>query len=265
MSLFSIRILRSIEFGKALTTYGDLVEAVIHGLEQARGDVASIDILKHGTTQIINTLLERSGASVALVTTAGFRDLLEIGRAGRPLPFDLKYQRSSALVPRDLRLEVQERIGGDGAVIEPLDIAQLAKIAAVVRERNIGALAVSFLNSFLNPAHEREAVQYLRQILPDCYVTCGTDLSREWYEYERTSTAVANAYVGPSAENYVKRSSNNGLPKVISPGAFWLWRRMAVSLRLNAPGVNLYRSSNPAPLEGASAPKHLHVNSTSGR
>ena len=184
---------RDISFGKALTTYADLVEAVADGIVQASGSIPAIDILKHGTTQVINTLLERSGANAALITTAGFRDVLEVGRAGRPLPFDLHYSRSAPLVSRSQRYEVRERIGGDGSVVIPLDVDQLKALADAIAEAGIEAVAVSFLNSFRNPVHEQRAVQLLREWLPQCYITCGSDLSREWFEYERTSTAVANA------------------------------------------------------------------------
>ena len=196
---------RDISFGKALTTYADLVEAVADGIVQASGSIPAIDILKHGTTQVINTLLERSGANAALITTAGFRDVLEVGRAGRPLPFDLHYSRSAPLVSRSQRYEVRERIGGDGSIVTPLDVDQLQALADAITEAGIEAVAVSFLNSFRNPVHEQLAVQLLREWLPQCYVTCGSDLSREWFEYERTSTAVANAYIGPSTERYIDR------------------------------------------------------------
>ena len=140
-----------------------------------------------------------------MITTAGFRDVLEVGRAGRPLPFDLHYSRSAPLVSRSQRYEVRERIGGDGSVVTPLDVDQLKALADAIAEAGIEAVAVSFLNSFRNPVHEQRAVQLLREWLPRCYVTCGSDLSREWFEHERTSTAVANAYIGPSTERYIDR------------------------------------------------------------
>src|SRR5690242_9502703 len=101
-------------FGKSLTNHDDFVEEVVACLDHAGIETRSIEILKHGTTLVINTLLERTGAKTALVTTRGFRDILEIGRAGRPLPFDLDYARNAPLVPRDLRFEVAERMRADG-------------------------------------------------------------------------------------------------------------------------------------------------------
>src|SRR5688572_15708319 len=108
----------ALSFGKRLTTSRDLVQGVMDCLSEVGIDAASVDILKHGTTQVINTLLERSGARTALVTTEGFRDIIEIGRASRPRAFDLEYQRPPPLVPAALRLELPERIAADGSVLQ---------------------------------------------------------------------------------------------------------------------------------------------------
>jgi N-methylhydantoinase A len=192
-------------YGKRLTDYGDLVEGVLDCLSDVGLEPRSVDILKHGTTQVINTLLERRGAKTALLTTRGFRDILEIGRAGRPLAFRLDYQRLPPLVPRELRYEIDERIDGEGRILSPLKEAELDSLAAEFRELKIEAIAVSFLNAYRNPVHEDQAVRRLREQLPGVYVTCGSELSREWYEYERSSTAVANAFVGPRTEGYIER------------------------------------------------------------
>ena len=196
---------RQILFGKTLTNYRDLVEGVFDGLEQVEIDPRSISTLKHGTTQIINVLLERKGARTALITTQGFRDVLEIGRASRPLPFDLSYRRDPPLIPRNLRFEVAERIDAGGKVLIPLDIDALDILCAGLEREQIEAVAISFLNSYINPAHEMAAAAFVRERLPDAYVTTGVEHSREWFEYERTSTAVANAYVGPRAARYIGR------------------------------------------------------------
>jgi N-methylhydantoinase A len=196
---------RKILFGKSLTNTGELIEGVFDGLAQVHIDPRSIAILKHGTTQIINILLERKGAKTALVTTEGFRDVLEIGRASRPLPFDLSYRRDPALVSRHLRFEVAERIDSKGEVLTPLDTAGLERLCATFAEAGIEAVAVSLLNSYVNPEHEIAAANFIRDRLPDAYVTTGVEHSREWFEYERTSTAVANAYVGPRASRYIGR------------------------------------------------------------
>lgn len=194
-----------LSFGKTLTTSQDLVDGVMSCLSEVGIDPASVDVLKHGTTQVINTLLERSGARTALVTTQGFRDVVEIGRASRPLAFDLDYQRSPPLVPAPMRLELQERIAADGSVLEPLREENLDRVAASLEAMQVEAVAVSLLNAYRNPAHEQRAAQYFRKRLPRAYVCAGTDLSREWFEYERSCTAMANAYVGPRASAYLSR------------------------------------------------------------
>jgi N-methylhydantoinase A len=196
---------RRVVFGKDLTRYADLVDGVVHCLDQVGIGLNEIEVLKHGTTQVINTLLQRTGAKTALVTTKGFRDILEIGRAGRPLPFDLDYARRPPLVQRSLRFEIEERIDAAGQIITALDLSDLDKIADELAGLGIEAVAVSFLNSYKNPAHEILAARLLRDRLRGVYVTSGSELSREWFEFERTSTAVANAYVGPHAARYLDR------------------------------------------------------------
>ena len=195
----------TVVYGKRLTNRTDLAESVLSCLAEIDVAPSEIDLLKHGTTHIINTLLERSGARTALVTTTGFRDVLEIGRAGRPVAFRLDYDRPAPLIEREMRFEIDERIGADGSIVVPLDVVALDEIASRLKEAAVESVAVSFLNSFANPEHEMMAVERLRAALPEAYVTAGTELSREWFEYERTSTAAANAYIGPTATRYFDR------------------------------------------------------------
>lgn len=191
-------------YGKTLTNYADLVDGVLEGLEGTGVVLEKTLLLKHGTTHVINTLLQRNGARTALVTTRGFRDLLEIARGNRPVPFQLNYRRDPPLIPRTLRFEVQERIDARGGIVTPLDEAGLVSLASGLRAEGVEAVAVSFLNAYANPAHEQRAAQLLAEQLPGIYVTCGTSLTREWYEYERTSTAAANAYVGARMQSYIE-------------------------------------------------------------
>lgn len=193
-----------LKFSKTLTTYGNLVDGVAKCLDDAEVKIAEVDVFKHGTTQVINALLERKGAPTALLTTAGFADILEIGRASRPIAFDLNYTRPPALVPRSLRFEVTERIGSNGKILEAIDYEGLELIVEQLRRNGVTAVAISFLNSFRNPTHELAVADFVRERLPETYVSAGVELSREWYEFERTSTAVANAYVGPRAGTYVR-------------------------------------------------------------
>jgi N-methylhydantoinase A len=193
---------RRIRFGKTLTTYGNLVDGVVAGMGEAGAAAADMASLRHGTTHVINAFLQRRGARTALIATRGFRDVLELGRGNRPVPFDLTFRREPPLVPRALRFEVGERIAADGAVLEPLDEAGLEALAPTLREAAVEAIAVSFLNAYANPAHEERAAALLRAALPGVYVTTGTALTREWFEYERSATAAANAYVGPAIAAY---------------------------------------------------------------
>lgn len=195
----------TVGYGKSLTDYNDLIENALSSLRDLRVSLSETTLLKHGTTHVINTFIQRSGARTALITTRGFRDGLEICRGNRPVPFSLEYRRDEPLVDRRMRFEVDERIDGQGRVLRPLNVEELDRVAQALLEMDVEAVAVSFLNSYANPAHEAQAVRHLERRIPGAYVTCGTALSREWFEYERTSTAVANAYVGAKMSRYINR------------------------------------------------------------
>ncbi len=192
-------------YTKSPTTYGDFVEGILDCFGKADLAPAEANFVNHGTTLVINSLIERRGAKCALVTSAGFRDVLEIARANRPDPFDLHYRRDEPLIPRELRFEVPERIGANGEVLVPLDTVAVEALAKDLKRLDVEAVAVFFMSSYLDPAHEEQAVAILKRRLPEVYVTCSTELTREWYEYERTSTVAANAYVGPQVNTYVRR------------------------------------------------------------
>src|SRR6266699_451199 len=178
---------RTVAYAKSPTTYGNLVDGVLDCFVKAKLDPQAASFVNHGTTLVINALIERKGAKAALVTTAGFRDVLEIARGNRPDPFDLHYQRDEPLIPRELRLEVAERMGSKGEVVTPLDTAALKKLADEIKKLGVESVAVFFMNSYINPVHEEAAAEKLKEFLPDTYVTFSTDLTREWYEYERCS------------------------------------------------------------------------------
>ncbi len=195
----------SVAFTKSPTTYGNFVGGVLECFAKANLEPQAASFLNHGTTLVINALIERKGAKSALVTTLGFRDVLEIARGNRPDPFDLHYRRDDPLIPRTLRFEVKERIGSKGEIIFPLDIDGLTQLASKLKGLGVESVAIFFMNSYANPQHEEQAAELLRRLLPDTYVTCSTELTREWYEYERTSTVAANAYVGPQVNTYIRR------------------------------------------------------------
>ncbi len=195
----------AVRYAKSSTTYGNFVAGILDCFAKAALAPAAASLVNHGTTLVINALIERRGARAALVTSAGFRDVLEIARGNRPDPFDLHYQRDEPLIPRERRFEVGERVDAKGAVIEPLDERALERLATALAADGIDAVAVFFINSYANPAHEERAARLLQARLPHAFVTYSTALTREWYEYERTATVAANAYVGPLVGTYVRR------------------------------------------------------------
>ncbi len=192
-----------VAYTKSPTTYEELGVAIFDCIRKAAIDAREASFVKHGTTLVINALLQRSGAKTALLATRGFRDILEIGRGNRTQPFNLRFHRAPPLVPRELRFEVTERIAGSGAVRTGLSLDELAPVADRLREAKVEALAISFLNSYLTPEHEQAAASEMRRLLPGVFVTTGTELTREWHEFERTATAAANAYVGPQVSEYI--------------------------------------------------------------
>jgi len=193
----------AVAYTKSPTTYGQLGDAIFDCIRKAKLDAREASFVKHGTTLVINALLQRAGAKTALLTTKGFRDLLEIGRGNRTQPFNLRFHREPPLIPRELRFEIDERIEGSGRVRTPVAVGELGALADTLRSQGVEALAISFLNSYLVPEHEQRAAKELRLLLPDIFVTTGTELTREWHEFERTATAAANAYVGPQVSKYV--------------------------------------------------------------
>src|SRR5919201_1223847 len=158
-------------FGKTLTTPDDPSQAVeaalIDALSEAPGVQSERGTLVHGTTLVTNALIQRTGARTALLTTAGFRDALEIGREHRYELYDLNLEMPKPLVPRELRFDVPERVAADGTVIERLDESFVIKLVRELRDRGIRAIAVVYLNSFRNPAHERRTAELIQEIAPD--------------------------------------------------------------------------------------------------
>jgi N-methylhydantoinase A len=189
--------------GKTLSTPTHLVEGILSGLQKTGVGLEDAHIFLHGSTVAINTMLERSGARTALITTRGFRDIYEIGRINRPDSFNLRHRKHSPLVERDLRFEVSERLMADGTVYEPLNQKELALLCRKLKELNLDAVAILFLHSYRNPVHEQEVRDYLKRRLPHLFISISSDLSQEYREFERTSTVVANAYIGPRVDRYL--------------------------------------------------------------
>jgi N-methylhydantoinase A len=189
----------------------DPSEGIMDGIRRilARAGAAPRDVayVAHGTTVATNTLLQRHGARTALITTRGFRDLLEIARQRRPSLYDLRAPKPRALVRRKLRLEVPERVMADGSVRVPLDLAAVDRALDQLAGEEIEALAVCFLYSFLHPEHERAVVERARRRLPGVAVSASSEVLPEFREYERLSTTVANAYLLPRMGSYVRAFS----------------------------------------------------------
>jgi N-methylhydantoinase A len=192
---------------KTDTTPGELERGVLGTLKQAALSPSSIAAFVHGTTIVINALTERSGARTALVTTAGFRDVLEIGRANRPDLYNLAYRKPASFVPRHLRFEVAERMSYRGEVIKPPDEVQVMEIAARLAGERVDAVAICLLHAWANPAHERRVAAMLALSLAACSggvtVVASHQVSGQWREYERTSTTVLSAYVQPVVTRYL--------------------------------------------------------------
>jgi N-methylhydantoinase A len=194
--------------GKILTSPEDPSEAVEKGLvellEREGLAAAQLGTVIHGTTLVTNALIERKGVKTALLTTEGFRDVVAIGTEHRYDMYDIFIEKPEPLVPRGLRYGVCERVLDDGSVVLGLDEEQVRSILAELREREVRAVAVSFLHAFRNPAHEQRVREILAEEAPEIVVSLSSEVSPEIREYERTSTTIANVYVRPLVERYLR-------------------------------------------------------------
>jgi N-methylhydantoinase A len=194
---------------KTTTTPQDPGEGVVAGIAAvlgeaglAPGDVAEV---VHGTTVASNTILQKGGARTGLLTTRGFRDVLEIARIRTPGMFDLTWRKPEPLVPRRWRVEVSERIGADGNVVLPLDESSVRQAVAFLLAEQVEAVAICLINSYANDAHERRTAAIVRECAPTLLVTASYEVLPEIKEYERTSTAVVNAYLLPAMRGYLSK------------------------------------------------------------
>lgn len=192
---------------KLLSTPSDFSQAIERGvgdlLDEAKVDRPAVMELVHATTVATNAIIERKGVKVALITTRGFRDVLELARFRAPRPYDLRFRKPEPLVSRELRFEVKERINANGEIVEPLDRDKLVAIAADIRRCNVQAVALCFINAYVNDSHERAAIDILASELPGCALTRSSELLPQIGEYERTSTTVINAYIRPVVGGYI--------------------------------------------------------------
>ena len=206
---------------KVPSTPGDPSRAILQGLQEVGiGGRDAVVVFVHGSTVATNALLERKGATTALVTTEGVEDLLEIGRQARPRLYDLTQRLQDPLVPRHLRFGARERIGADGSVLTPLTREQARRIAERVAASGAQAVAVSLLFSFLDPAHEGLLEEELSRLDPTPFLSVSSRVLPQYREYERTSTVAVNAYVGPLMSSYLGRLEEalGGQPEVVPKG-----------------------------------------------
>src|SRR5678815_4820810 len=185
----------TVRLAKVPTSVDNQAWGVLAALDAAGADPASLDAIVHGTTTTTNAMLERKIAKVGLITTRGFRDVLELGRRTRPTPYGLKGS-FEPLIPRDLRLEVDERVDAEG---------QVRDAARRLRAQGAEALVIHFIHSYLNDAHERRAREIAAAEWPNAYITVGAELLPEYREFERGTTAAINAFVQPVIDRYLRK------------------------------------------------------------
>jgi N-methylhydantoinase A len=190
---------------KCSTVPADPTSGVAESLALAQCRIPALGEVLHGSTIAINTVLERKGARTALITTRGFRDTYAIGRGNRIEAFNLFFHRPKPLIPRELTFEVTERVNAKGEVLTGLNEVEVRALTAVLAAQDIEAVAVCFLHSYANPAHERRVGDMLRAENPRLFVTLSHEIVREYREYERTSTTALNAFVGPRVGAYLGR------------------------------------------------------------
>ncbi|MED5301092.1 MAG: hydantoinase/oxoprolinase family protein [Pseudomonadota bacterium] len=184
--------------------FADAVSTGIEALFRKHSiKLSEIDEVLHGCTVATNAILEQKGAKTALITTKGFRDVLEIQRVRVPKLYDPLYEKPSPLVPRNLRFEVDERLDANGRVIRELDLDQLNDVIEKLKKEDIEAIAVCFLHSFVNPTHEEMVETIIKKEFPECFVSISSQILPQKREYERTSTTVINSYVGPPVSRYL--------------------------------------------------------------
>lgn len=190
---------------KAHTTPGRYEQAVIQTFDNAQVALADVELFAHGTTVVINTLVERKGVKTGLITTRGFRDVLEIGRGDRPDFFNLRYQKPEPFVPRYLRKEVKERLDYTGGIIQSLELDDVDQVVKEFRDEGVEAIAVCLLHAYANPDHEQKVAKRISELWPEVAVVSSHQLTRQWREYERSNTTAVCAYVQPIAASYLNK------------------------------------------------------------
>ncbi|WP_299671230.1 hydantoinase/oxoprolinase family protein [uncultured Polaribacter sp.] len=200
---------RKVEVSKSSTTPGEFEKGILNAIEKIDLDLTTIDFFAHGTTVVINAITERKGSKTALITTEGFRDVLEIARGTRPDLYNFNFKKEEPFVARYLRQEVKERINYLGEIITPLDESSVDKHIGKFIKEGVEAIAICFLHGYKNPVHEKQLATYIRTKYPQFEVITSHEVTREWREYERTSSTVLSAYVKPIATKYLNNLTHH--------------------------------------------------------
>jgi len=196
---------------KTETTSNDPSRGVVEAIKKSKVDMSKVvTIVGHGQTVVINSIVTRDGAKVGLITTEGYRDVLSLQRANRRDIYNFSYKKPSPFVPRYLTMEVTERVKSDGSVITPMDVENLKGIVKRLAREDVESICVSFVNSYVNPVHELQAREVIQQTLRETNhetipITLSHEITKEWGEYERTNTAVLNAFVKPKIRGYLTK------------------------------------------------------------
>lgn len=187
---------------KSLSTPSDPSIGVLNTINLSKINTSSVDFFAHGGTTVINAITERKGVKTALITTLGFRDVLEIMRGNRPDMYNLKAKKPEPFVPRKLRYEIEERISSEGENLIELNLSNLDNIIEECKKNKVEAIAIQLMHSYLNTDNEKFCAKYIKEKLPEVSITISSDITREWREFERANTAVLNAYVQPIVLKY---------------------------------------------------------------
>ncbi|WP_313613784.1 hydantoinase/oxoprolinase family protein [Agrobacterium sp.] len=240
---------------KRPSTPEDPSRAVLNGLKELTEihdiNPSRISRFAHGTTVATNALLQRKGANVAVITTRGFRDLLEIGRQARPLIYDLQADAPAPLAERQYRFEIDERIGPSGEIVRPLSDAAIEAVIEEIRSRpEIAAVSVCLIFAFLNPSHEQRIAEAFRIALPHVFVSVSSDVQPEFREYERFSTTLINAFLQPEVSSYMARLESE--VKTVAPEAeFGIFQSSGGLMSVQRAGLLPVRTALSGPAAGA--------------
>ena len=245
---------------KLLADPDHLIETIEHSvarlLDRTGVDGTAITKVVHATTRGSNAILERKGPEVALIATRGFRDVLQIGRALRWSMYDVQMEKPVPLVPRSRAFEVTERCLADGSILTPLVEEEVRLLAEELRQREITSVAVAFLHSYVAPAHERRAREILIELYPEIQVTISSDVSLQGREYERTNTAVVNAYLIPVLGGYL-RELEQILPRLGISAPLWVMQSSGGLASAEQAAAMPVRTLESGPAAGVLASAHF--------